>query len=137
MVMLMTPPSAYDADTSPRVSVGRKRSKRLVMQLGDHVGDQRAPAGLVRGAEPLAGVAVVVFVEQDAVPEMRIGLHLLVVAEDRAPALLVAPEDVDQAAAQVVGDVLQRQHAARADRPLELQAVAAAPLELAPALDHH
>ena len=34
------------------------RGTGLVMQLGDHVGDQRAPAGLVRGPQPAAGVAV-------------------------------------------------------------------------------
>ena len=56
----------------------------LLMQLGDHVGDQRAPARLVRSAESAAGITVVVFMEQDVVLEMRIGLHLLVAAEDGA-----------------------------------------------------
>ena len=69
------------------------RSPFQVMELGDHVGDQRAPAGLMRGAQPAAGVAVEVFVEQDVVLEVRIGLELVVVAEDRAPPVLVAPED--------------------------------------------
>src|SRR5436190_22131137 len=38
-------------------------SPSLFMQLGDHIGDQGTPSGLVRGAQATAGVAVVVFVE--------------------------------------------------------------------------
>src|SRR5262245_10748966 len=105
------------------------------MQLGDHVGDQRAPARLVRSAEPAAGVAVVVFMEQDVVLEMRIGLHLLVAAEDGAASLVVAPEDADEAAAQVIGNLLQRYLAAGADRTFDPELVAIEVVVLVEALD--
>src|SRR5215471_5090084 len=115
---------------------GRRAGKTLsIVQFGDHVGDQGAPAGLVRGAEPAAGVAVVVFVEQDVVLEMRIGLHLLVTAEDGAASLVVAPEDVDEASAQFVGNLLQRCLAAGADRTFDPKLVAVEIVVLVEALD--
>ena len=76
----------------------------LVMQLRDHVGDQGTPAGLMRGPQAATGIAVVVFVEQEVVLEVRIGLQLLVTAEDGTSSVPVAPKDVDQAAAQLVSD---------------------------------
>src|SRR5262249_36258020 len=100
------------------------------MQLGDHVGDQRAPAGLVRSAEALACAAAEIFVEQEVVAEMRITLHLLVATEDRPPSLRVTAEDVDQAAPQVVGYALQRELAAGADRVLELVGITVELVEL-------
>ena len=40
------------------------------------LGDQAGPAGLVRGAHAAAGVAVEIFVEQDVILEMRVGLRV-------------------------------------------------------------
>ena len=74
------------------------RSPFRVVELGDHIGDQPAPAGLMRSAKPAAIVAIEIFVEQDVVLEMRIGLQLVGIAEDRAPPVLVAPEDAWSAA---------------------------------------
>ena len=48
------------------------------MQVRDHIGDQTTPTGLVRGAQATPVVAVVIFMEEDVVAEVRIGLHLLV-----------------------------------------------------------
>ena len=42
------------------------------------------------GAQPGAVVAVEVFVEQDVIAPMRIGLELLHAAVDRTPAMLIA-----------------------------------------------
>ena len=50
-----------------------------------HVGDQPRPPRLVRRAEAGAVVAVEVFVEEDEVPPVRVGLELLRSAVDRAP----------------------------------------------------
>src|SRR5262245_51359177 len=105
------------------------------MQLADQVGDQGAPSRLVRGAETAAGVAIVIFVEQEVVLEVRIGLHLLVAAEDRSPSVAVAPEDVDQAAPQLVGDLFQRLLPAGPDRAFDAKLVAVELVELVQALD--
>jgi hypothetical protein len=61
-------------------------SPRLCVQFCDDVGDQAAPASLMRGAQTTTALAVEILVEQDVVLEMRIRLELLVIAEDRTPA---------------------------------------------------
>ena len=53
----------------------------------DQVGDQPGPAGLVRGADAGAGVAVEVLVELEQVVPFRVGLELLDRAVDGAPAI--------------------------------------------------
>src|SRR6266568_7952716 len=82
----------------------------LSMQLRDHIGNQPAPACLVRGAQPASGIAVEVFVEQDVILEMRVRLHLLITAKDGTSSGLIPPENIDQAVAQLVRDLPQRQH---------------------------
>src|ERR1700755_2449862 len=93
------------------------------MQLGDHVGDQSTPAGLVRRPQTAAGIAVVVFVEEEVVLEVRISLQLLITAEHRAPSGAVAPEDVDHTAAQLISDLLQRSFLAGADGAFDAKLV--------------
>ena len=53
----------------------------------DQVGDQAGPAGLVRGADAGAGVAMEVLVELQQVVPLRVGLELLDRAVDRAAAV--------------------------------------------------
>src|SRR5262245_46637471 len=53
----------------------------LIRELRDQVRDQSGPAGLVRCATATAIVAVEVFMEQDVVLEMRIGLKFFVAAK--------------------------------------------------------
>jgi len=54
--------------------------------------NETCPAGLVRRAEALPGVAVEVFVEQDVVAEARIVLQQRYVAEHRPAAVRPAQE---------------------------------------------
>src|SRR5829696_3759658 len=61
--MFLSAPSAPATDSSPSPLVNQR-------------GDEPRPAGLVRGAEPHAGVAVKVFVEQDEVAPVRVVLEL-------------------------------------------------------------
>ena len=68
----------------------------------DQLRHQPGPAGLMAGAEPRAVVAVEVFVEQDVVAPVGIGLELLRAAVHRPPAVLVAQEDPREP----VGDLL-------------------------------
>ena len=61
--------------------------QRVLGVLLDQLGDQAGPPGLVAGAEAGAGVAIEIFVEQDEVAPVRIGLELLAIAVDRPAAL--------------------------------------------------
>src|SRR5215813_8807432 len=106
-----------------------------VVELCDHVGDQPAPTCLVRSPEPATSLAVEVFEEQDVVLEVRVRLHLLVAAEDRPSAVLIAAEDVREAIPQLVRDLLQRQLSSGADRTLDPKAFAEEAVILAQALD--
>ena len=79
------------------------------MAAADHVGDQAGPAGLVRGAEPGAVVAVEVLAEDQVVPPGRVVLQPLGAAEAGPPAVRAAGEDRDQPVLQVGGDLVERQ----------------------------
>ena len=70
------------------------------------VGSVKSMIGHTKAA---AGVTVVVFMEQEVILEVRIRLHLLVAAEDGAAAVPIAAKDVNQAVAQFVGNLLERQ----------------------------
>src|SRR5580692_57464 len=61
----------------------RLPSRRLLGIRAQQTRDERGPAGLVRGAETAAGIAVEEFVEQHIVAEMRVLLLDRRVAEDR------------------------------------------------------
>src|SRR5207344_2522717 len=63
-----------------------------------HPRDEARPAGLVTRTESRAIVAMEVFVEQDVVAPMRVGLELFRPAEHRSPTLLIAQEDAGKAA---------------------------------------
>src|SRR5262249_8274882 len=79
----------------PLLGPSSYRSPRGASPLADQRGHQARPAGLVGGAQALAGVAVEVFVEQDQVTPVGVLLELAAVAVDRAAALRVAGEDAD------------------------------------------
>ena len=86
--------------SSPSVGIGPAAPQ-------DQVGDDPRPAGLVRGAEAGAVVAVEVLVEEDVVLPLRIGLEPLDPAEARPPAVGADEEDRDQPVAQVGGDLVE------------------------------
>src|SRR3954469_4115779 len=71
----------------------------------DQVGHEPGPAGLVRGAEAHAGVAVEVLVERDLVVPRRVALEQLVAAEHGAAAVPVVEEDAREPRGQLVGDL--------------------------------
>src|SRR5262245_38233571 len=99
-------------------------SAGLFRELADEIRDQSGPTSLVRGATATAIVAVEVFMEQDVVLEMRIGLKFLIGTEHRTPAVGPAHKQLEQSAAQFNRDLVQGQHDAGAGRTLDLQAVA-------------
>jgi hypothetical protein len=68
------------------------------------------PAGLVRSAAPASIVAVKVLVEQDVVLEMRVGLELFICAENGPSTVGAAAKQVDEALAEFIGDLVEREH---------------------------
>src|SRR6478735_8575165 len=82
------------------------------------------PAGLVRGADPGARVAVEVFVEPEQVVPVRVGLELLVATEHGPAAMLVVEPDGHESAGDVLGDVTQPDLLPGAGRELDPEVVA-------------
>ena len=83
-----------------------RTSAGLFRELCDQVCDQSGPAGLMRCATATAIVTMEVFMKQDVVLEMRIGLKFFVAAENRASAVGTAQKDLEQPAAQFVRDLV-------------------------------
>ncbi len=94
------------------------------MAAPDGVGDDAGPAGLVGGTQAGAVVAVEVLVEQQVVLPGRVGLEPLDAAEAGPAAVGADQEDRDQALAQVLGDLAERQLLPRPGRVLDLERVA-------------
>src|SRR5215212_8452411 len=69
--------------------------------------DQCGPAGLMRGAQPLAGLGVEVLMEEDEIAPVGILLEFAAVAVDRPPAGRVTGEDADQTVRQIIGHLEQ------------------------------
>src|SRR6266700_3683997 len=78
--------------------------------------DEPGPSGLVRGANTAAGVAMEVFVEQDVITEVRIGLQPRMVSKLRPRAALVGKEDPGQPCCNLVGRLVQGEEPAGAGR---------------------
>src|SRR5215831_17964379 len=66
---------------------------------------------------------------------MWVHLHFLAGTENGAPPTLVAPEDIDQAVAQVTGDLLERSCLPGAGRKFHTEGGTEEPLELAQAVE--
>src|SRR6516165_5839496 len=97
-----------------------------ISQLGNRTG----PAGLVRGADAAAIVAMEVFVEQQVVAEVRIALQLRVVAEDCPPTLLVAQEQPTQSTRQLLRHLFNGDEVAGTAWAFDLEVVAVVVMEL-------
>ena len=61
----------------------------------------------MRRAKAFTGIRVEVFVEEDVVAPVRVGLKFLVRAEDGAAALRVAGEDVDEPLGETAGKLVE------------------------------
>src|SRR5581483_3873536 len=89
---------------------------REAAALVEQLGHQRGPAGLVAGAQPGAGVAVEVLVEEDLLAPVRIALEQLGLAVDRAAAVRPRQEEAREARGELVGDLPERALLAGAGR---------------------
>src|SRR3989475_5611938 len=108
---------------------------RPSLELVDHGGDQSSPARLVRRAQPPAGVAVEVLVEEDVIAEVGVLPHLLRGAEERPAAVRPRHEDTQETPGQLVGHLAERQQLPRAGRALDLEARPVIVVEASEALD--
>src|SRR5271169_144084 len=79
-------------------------------ELADQVGNQSGPTGLVRSAAAAAVVAVKVLVEEDIILEIGIGLKLFIGPENRTSAVGAAEKELDEAVAQLIGDLVEGEH---------------------------
>src|SRR5271166_6583438 len=73
---------------------------------------------------PRSRIAVEVFVEQNQIPPVRIGLEFLKTSEHRPAALFIAQKDVGHAARQFSRYIPQGQHGSRSRWKFDLEVVA-------------
>src|SRR3954447_187687 len=87
------------------------RLQRSSSPLVDQVGDEPRPAGLVRGAEAGAGVAVEVLEELQIVAPVRIVLKFRGRTEGAPSAVGTAREETDHPVGELARHVARRQRA--------------------------
>ena len=100
---------------------GSLRQPAARAALRDMVRNETCPASLVRCTETTTIVAVEVLVEPNIVTEVRVRVEADVPAVERATAVHVAPEDVDDAVLDLFCDFEQVHVVARASRAFDLQ----------------
>ena len=93
------------------------------MAATDDVGDYPGPPSLVSSPQPGPVVAVEVLVEKQVVLPRRVGLEPFGTPERGPSPVSIDEEDRGQAAAQVMGDLFERQPLPRAGRVLDLERV--------------
>src|SRR3954465_10329763 len=96
---------------------------------------QTGPTGLMGGANASARIAVKVFIEEQVIPEMRVGLHTRVVTESRSAAIAICEEYLRQACRDFVRRVVQRDKLPGTGRTLDLELIAIIMMELLQGLD--
>src|SRR3712207_1050164 len=94
---------------------------RVLALLLEQLSYRSGPARLMARAHAGAVVAVEVLVEEHVVTPVRIVLEGRVAAEDGAPPVLIADEDADQPARQLIGDLVEGQVLAGSGRTLDLE----------------
>src|SRR5262245_44755 len=102
----------------------------------DQLRDDTRPARLVAGAKARAIVTVEIFVEQDVILPLRIGLKFLCTAVHRPPARPIAQKDPGEPMGDVPGHLEQGHDLARTGWTLDGEGVAVVQIELHHAPDH-
>ena len=94
------------------------QQRYLIKQLSgqEKTGNQTRPAGLVRGAQPFARIAMEIFEKQGIIPEMGIFLKKRLVTVYRAVPICISGEKRDYAVCQFFGNLIQRKQIARSGR---------------------
>src|SRR5262245_34500253 len=89
-----------------------------------NAGDSASPSSLVTCAQPCAIVTVKIFVKEDVIVPMRIGLELLGSAIDWTPAIRIFKKDIRKPSADLLSHLVERHQAPRPRRALDLKGVA-------------
>src|SRR5262245_16523533 len=87
-------------------------------------GDSASPSRLVTRAQPCAIVTMKIFVKQDVIAPMRIGLELLGSAIDWAPAIRIFQKDICKPPADLLSYLVERHQSPGPCRALNLKGVA-------------
>src|SRR5207253_5671551 len=96
---------------------------------------QTGPTGLMRGSNTSARIAVKIFVEEQVIPEMRVGLHTRVVTESRSAAIAIREEYLRQARRDFIRRIVQSDKLPGTGRTLDLEVIAIIVMELLQRLD--
>src|SRR5207249_7354539 len=99
------------------------------------VGDEPGPARLVRSAAAAAIVAVEIFVEEDVVLEIGVGLQLCILSENGTPPVSTAKKKLYEAATQLISDFVEREHNSRSSRAVDPQPITIELMEAAQVFD--
>src|SRR5882762_2118201 len=91
---------------------------------------QPGPAGLVRGTDATTGVAVEVLIEEDVVPEVRVGVCALMEAVDRPASVPICKEQPSQTAGDLVGDLVEGCEVPGARRAFDPEVITVVVMEL-------
>ena len=83
--------------------VSRACNSSLSPPLVNQTGNQPCPSGLMAGPQTLAGVPVIVLVEEKVVAPMRVSLKFLAISETRSLAVLITRKDSDHALGNFFG----------------------------------
>src|SRR5580704_11125878 len=90
---------------SSRAASRTNNDAMLLAALFNEFCDQAGPAGLMAGADASAIIAVKVFIEKNQVAPMGIALKNLGSSRDRAAAVRITQEDVNEAAGNFCGNL--------------------------------
>lgn len=90
----------------------------------DELGHEPGPAGLMAGAQSRPVVAVEIFVKEDVIAPMGIGLELLCAAVYRTPAALIAQEDPSEPVGDLLAHLEEVHHLSRPCGAFDLEVVA-------------
>src|ERR1700752_497665 len=107
------------------------------MRVARHqeLGDQARPSGLVRGADPTAVVAMEVFVEEDMVAKVWIGLQPRMITVTGASACPVQEKNAIEPQRKLIGDLVERQEGSRARGAFDFEVITVVVMKLLQRLD--
>src|SRR2546429_9418087 len=97
---------------------------------------QPGPAGLVRGTDTAAGVAVEVLIEEDVIPVVRVGVSALIEAVDRPASVPICKEQPSQTAGDLLGDLVEGRDVPRDRRAFDPGVITVVGMELLQGLNH-
>ena len=96
----------------------------IFTKLFDELGNEAGPSHLVVGAEPFAGAPMKIFMEEDIVMEMGIGLKFGAISENRAVPLGIVFKNTHKTLRNLCSNIPQVHKVSRASGTLNFEVVA-------------